>query len=115
MIEIKNIKNEILFTFSHKNLKDAIEEIVKLKCNLKQAYLTRADLEGANLEGATLTKANLGGANLIGAYLIRANLFGAYLTRAYLYKANLEGVLNYKSESIVLDLCNDIEKLLKKL
>jgi hypothetical protein len=63
---------------------------------LTRANLTGADLTGANLTGAYLTRANLTGAyltgaNLTGAYLTRANLTGAYLTRAY-----LSGVIGLK-------------------
>jgi uncharacterized protein YjbI with pentapeptide repeats len=50
------------------------------------AYLTRANLTGADLTGAYLTGANLTGADLT----------GAYLTRAYLSGANLSGVIGLK-------------------
>jgi uncharacterized protein YjbI with pentapeptide repeats len=50
------------------------------------AYLTRANLTGADLTGAYLTR----------AYLTGANLTGAYLTRAYLTGANLSGVIGLK-------------------
>ena len=59
--------------------------------HLTEAYLVKANLEGANLEGAHLTKAYLMKADLKGANLERANLEGANLTKAYLVKANLEG------------------------
>ena len=57
----------------------------------KRAYLSRADLSGADLYGADLSRANLSGANLYGAYLSRADLSGANLSRANLSRANLYG------------------------
>ena len=55
------------------------------------AYLTRANLTGADLTGAYLTRAYLTGANLTRAYLTGANL-----TRADLSGANLSGVIGLK-------------------
>jgi hypothetical protein len=57
--------------------------------NLTRAYLTGANLTGADLTGADLTRAYLTGANLTRAYLTGANLTGAYLTRANLTGADL--------------------------
>jgi uncharacterized protein YjbI with pentapeptide repeats len=64
--------------------------------NLSDAYLIRADLNGANLYEADLSRANLSGSNLRGAnlrdaYLIGANLCGANLSEAWLMNANLTG------------------------
>jgi uncharacterized protein YjbI with pentapeptide repeats len=69
--------------------------------DLTGAYLTRAYLTGANLTrayltGANLTGADLTGANLTGAYLTRANLTGADLARADLTGAYLSGVIGLK-------------------
>ncbi len=60
MIEIRNIKGEVL-----KTLEDA---------DLEGANLIGANLSGADLEGANLRGANLRGANLRGAYLSGADL-----------------------------------------
>ena len=54
--------------------------------NLGGADLRSADLSGANLGGANLRSADLSGANLGGAYLSGANLGGAYLSGANLDK-----------------------------
>jgi hypothetical protein len=56
-----------------------------------RAYLTGADLTGADLTGANLTGAYLTGANLTGAYLTGADLTGAYLRGANLTGADLRG------------------------
>jgi len=63
--------------------------------NLRGADLTGADLRGADLSGAylggaNLTGADLRGADLRGAYLTCANLRGADLRGAYLTGANLD-------------------------
>jgi hypothetical protein len=58
--------------------------------DLRDIYLTRADLARANLAGANLTRANLTGANLTGANLKWADLTGADLTGANLAGANLK-------------------------
>ncbi len=62
-----------------------------VRANLKGANLARANLEGATLKGADLVSANLGRANLEGADLENAYLEGADLVRADLANANLEG------------------------
>jgi hypothetical protein len=59
--------------------------------NLFRANLTGADLTGANLFRADLTRADLTRANLTGAYLSDADLTGANLTGAYLTRADLTG------------------------
>ena len=57
--------------------------------DLSDANLIGADLIDANLRGANLSRADLIDANLSGADLIDANLRGAYLTGADLSRANL--------------------------
>jgi uncharacterized protein YjbI with pentapeptide repeats len=59
-----------------------------IKCDLQDA-----DLEGANLEGASLLDANLGSANLEGASLLDANLWGANLKGAKLDATKLKGAI----------------------
>lgn len=66
------------------------------KCELSNAGLVLANLEGANLSGANLNRANLSRAQLAGADLKEANLtsaslFGANLAGADLRGANLAG------------------------
>jgi uncharacterized protein YjbI with pentapeptide repeats len=57
--------------------------------NLSGADLSKADLSKAKLSGANLSEANLTEADLSGAELSRANLSGAKLSGAYLSQANL--------------------------
>jgi hypothetical protein len=57
----------------------------------KRAFLTDADLRGADLSGANLTDAVLTRADLRGANLSGANLTDAVLTRANLTRAKLVG------------------------
>ncbi|MCC6720537.1 MAG: pentapeptide repeat-containing protein, partial [Acetobacteraceae bacterium] len=59
--------------------------------DLRGAYLSDADLSGANLRGADLSDADLSGADLSGANLRGADLRGAYLGDADLSGANLRG------------------------
>ena len=59
--------------------------------NLSGADLSGADLSGANLSRANLSEANLSRANLSEANLSRANLSEANLSRANLYRADLCG------------------------
>jgi uncharacterized protein YjbI with pentapeptide repeats len=79
------------------NLEEANLEGVELaradltRANLRSANLVQSDLEGTNLETADLVGANLGRANLQGANLNNAYLEGADLIRANLANANLEG------------------------
>ena len=84
MIEIKDTLDHVIMTVNAESL-----------CN---AYLSGANLDGANLRGAYLSGANLRGAYLDGAYLDGANLRGAYLDGAYLDGANLglEGATSTK-------------------
>jgi uncharacterized protein YjbI with pentapeptide repeats len=64
----------------------AIQQVLKNKdcigCNLKGAYLWKAELQGANLSGADLTGAYLRGANLVGVNFKNAKLNGADLMGA---------------------------------
>ncbi|MEC4896043.1 MAG: caspase family protein [Oscillatoria sp. PMC 1051.18] len=73
---------------------DALEELVKANrsltsINLKDTYLGRANLCGAELADANLNDANLGNANLCGAELADANLNDANLRFTNLRFANL--------------------------
>jgi len=62
-----------------------------IDANLRGANLSRADLIDANLSGADLSGANLIDAYLIGADLSRADLIDANLIGADLIDANLRG------------------------
>jgi uncharacterized protein YjbI with pentapeptide repeats len=79
------------------NLEEANLEGVEIaranlkSANLKSANLVQSDLEGTNLETADLIGANLGRANLQGANLNNSYLEGADFIRANLANANLEG------------------------
>ncbi len=95
-MEIKNIRETVLFSDNSTNINSCLEAAVKaeanlLGANLVEANLWGANLVGANLRGANLRGANLLGANLLGANLVGANLLGANLLGAYLEKANLVG------------------------
>ena len=59
------------------------------RANLRDAYLSGANLRGANLRDAYLSGANLRGADLSDAYLSGANLRDAYLSGANLRGADL--------------------------
>jgi hypothetical protein len=59
-----------------------------------RAYLSGANLSGADLNRAYLSGANLSGADLSGANLSGANLSGANLSGADLSGANLSGAKN---------------------
>ncbi|WP_199322112.1 pentapeptide repeat-containing protein [Leptolyngbya sp. FACHB-321] len=65
--------------------------ISKLRLNLRDANLERADLSGANLERANLSGVKLNGANLSGAKLNDAVLFNTGLERVDLRYADLRG------------------------
>jgi hypothetical protein len=95
-IEIKNrFTNETIYSGNFENLKECVEDAVKMGVSLMEANLTKADLreanlKGADLDGAYLREADLDGANLKGADLDGANLYGADLMEANLTKANLD-------------------------
>ena len=104
--EIKNrFTGDVIYTSEKTNCKDAIEEAVKNKAdlreaNLREANLCEADLREANLCGADLCEAdlceaNLREANLYGANLYRVDLRGADLYGANLYGADLRGARFY--------------------
>jgi hypothetical protein len=84
--QIKNSFGSILFELEKENnsLKETVQEAIK-----QNAYLSGANLYGANLRSADLSGANLYGADLRSADLSGANLYGADLRSAYLSGANL--------------------------
>ena len=117
-IEIKSMSGTLLFkhTCEDNSIKKTVEEAVRNNvslrganlcganvygADLRNAFLSRADMCGANLCGANLYGANLSvanlynadmcGANLCGANLYGANLRNAFLSRADLCGANLSG------------------------
>jgi len=89
-IQIKNIKNEIIYEHTAENntIKITIEKMVKEGISLYEADLCGVDLCGADLCGADLREADLHGANLCGANLFRANLCETNLYRATLSGCN---------------------------
>ncbi len=102
-------------SFKEKSTSLQIGEAVKI------AYLSDANLRGANLRDANLSGANLRDANLRGAYLrdadlsdadlSGANLRGANLSGAYLRDANLRGA--YLRDADLSDVKKEfLEKLL---
>ena len=81
--EIKNRwDGELIFKLECKSLKICLEEAIKAKADLSDAYLRGADLCGADLGDAYLRGADLCGADLHGAYLRGADLHGADLRGA---------------------------------
>jgi hypothetical protein len=115
--QIKNSFGSILFELEKENnsLKETVQEAIKQNAylsdanlygadlrsaylygaDLRSADLRSADLSGANLRSAYLYGADLYGANLYGANLYGANLYGADLRSAYLYGADLSGANLY--------------------
>jgi Pentapeptide repeats (8 copies) len=89
--ELKNIRDELLWSGEAESLRDAVEKAVLSGANLRGARLVGANLVGANFEGADLGGADLGGADLGGADLGGADLRGADLGGADLGGANLRG------------------------
>ena len=84
------------------HMRHALEKATAEKTNLSGAYLSGADLRGADLSGAYLSDANLRGANLRDANLSDANLRGANLRDANLSGANLRGA-NLSGKKLVGD------------
>ncbi len=77
-----------------REIRVAIEKLIKLGESLAYAHLQDANLDGASLVGADFSMANLEGASLKTvdlqeAYLYRTNMIGANLEGANLYAANL--------------------------
>src|SRR6266481_2894884 len=97
-VEIKNIRGNLLNnveilddTPKNKEIKVALEKLVRLGVNLI----------GINLEGANLIGVDLYRANLVGTYLIKAKLIDAYLEGANLYGADLEGATIKESVTLL--------------
>ena len=63
MIEIRNLKGEVIYTSDAETLREAVEKAVKA-----DAYLTCAYLTNANLTNAYMYRANLSDADLTGAF-----------------------------------------------
>src|SRR6266481_6949942 len=104
-VEIKNIRGNLLNnveilddTPKNKEIKVALEKLVRLGVNLIGINLEGVNLIGINLEGANLIEANLEGANLTDVDLYRANLVGTYLIKAKLIDAYLEGANLYGAD-----------------
>ena len=101
-LEIKNFYDEVIYTSTKTNVKDAIVEAVASGVNLSGADLNgvnlrSADLSGAYLSGAYLRHANLSGADfrdadLRGVDFSGADLSGVNLRSADLRSADLSGV-----------------------
>ena len=93
MIEIKNRFTDAVICRSEtaETIRQAVEEAVNAKANLRGADLRGADLSDADLSGADLRYADLRGANLRRAILSAANLSYADLRYADLSGANLRG------------------------
>jgi hypothetical protein len=91
--QIKNSFGSILFELEKENnsLKETVQEAIKQNAYLSDANLYGADLRSAYLYGADLRSAYLSDANLYGADLRSAYLYGADLRSAYLSDANLYG------------------------
>jgi uncharacterized protein YjbI with pentapeptide repeats len=94
IVVIKNRYNDaVLFSC---DVADSVDSGLRLRVALEEAtascaYLSGANLSGANLGGAYLSGANLGGANLGNVNLSGANLSGANLGNVNLSGANLGG------------------------
>jgi uncharacterized protein YjbI with pentapeptide repeats len=91
MGEIRNIRGEVIFTYS-----DMLKDTNLAGANLRGAVLVStdlrdADLVGADLRGAKLRSANFRDAVLRGAELGNADLRGANLAGADLRNADLVG------------------------
>lgn len=74
---------------------DQVEELQRIRINLRGADLHDADLHGINLYGADLCGANLSGADLSGADLRFSDLCNANLTNTDLRHVNLYSVTLY--------------------
>ena len=90
-VEIKHINGTVLYTCEASSVCEAVEQACR-----DRAYLSGANLFGADLSGADLSRADLSGADLSRAYLsgtdlYRANLSGADLSGANLSRAYLSG------------------------
>ena len=95
-VEIKHINGTVLYTCEASSVCEAVEQACRDRAYLSGANLFGADLSGADLSGADLSGADLSRAYLSGTDLYRANLSGAdlsgaNLSRAYLSGANLSG------------------------
>ncbi len=73
----------------HPEVRPNLEGAKLRQANLISAYLTRADLGGADCSRANFEDASLGGADFAHANLTGANLRGADLVDAYLFNTNL--------------------------
>ena len=93
-IEIKNLDNNVIFSYDceNNNIKKTIKEAVKQNVYLSGANLKGACLKDMNLNGVNLSKACLIGANFKNADLENANLEYIYAQNANFCNANLKSV-----------------------
>ena len=95
--QLRNTKKCVECNLQNANLRDAYLEGADLrganlkKANLEGAFLKSAKLNGANLVGAKLNGANLGNARLEWTHLENTNLSGANLEMTVLVHVNLAG------------------------
>ena len=91
MIEIKNLKGEVIHTL----YADTLRRADLRGADLRGADLREADLREADLHRADLREADLRRADLCGVDLCRADLCGVDLCRADLRRADLRGAYLY--------------------
>ena len=88
-VEIKHINGTVLYTCEASSVCEAVEQACRDRAYLSGANLFGADLSGADLSRADLSGADLSRANLSGTDLYRANLSGANLSGANLSGTDL--------------------------
>lgn len=88
--ELSKIPTDIQTALTVIARRDARQDPVNQKLDLRDIDITNADLMEANLSGVILTGANLQWVNFIGANLSQANLTEANLSGAIFYEANLQ-------------------------
>jgi hypothetical protein len=78
-IEIKSIFGKVLFTYTNENatIKDAVEQAVKEKVNLRNSDLRNSDLRNSDLSNSDLRGSDLNNSDLRGSNLSGSNIRGA--------------------------------------
>lgn len=95
-LSIKNINGKIIFECHAVNMRDALQQAIKNKIRLWNAYLPNLDLSNMDLQFANLEGVILNNSNLYNANLTYAKLNGADLSWVNLCNANLSYTsLNY--------------------